>query len=74
MPCSLELGVVLVDVSNVLGLDSFLDKDPNHYGLTGSPTQVERIFPPENNTEHEIWEGGDNVSRLHGVLRKWKFV
>ena len=59
---------------HIVGLDSFLDKDPNHYGLTGSPTQVERIFPPENNTEHEIWEGGDNVSRLHGVLRKWKFV
>ena len=25
----------------------FEDQDPNHYGLSGSATQVERIFPPE---------------------------
>ena len=23
------------------------DRDESHYGLSGSPTQVERIFPPE---------------------------
>lgn len=29
-----------------LTLDDLADSDPNHYGLAGSPTSVERIFPP----------------------------
>ena len=58
----------------IVGLDSFLDTDENHYGLAGSPTQVERIFPPENETEHEIWSGGDSAERLMKQLKKWKFV
>ena len=28
---------------HIQGLDTFLDTDPSHYGLSGSPTQVERI-------------------------------
>ena len=33
----------------------FADQDEDHYGLNGSATQVERIFPPEKNTEkHSI--------------------
>ena len=30
------------------------DQNENHYGLKGSPTQVERMFPPEN-TDKELW-------------------
>ena len=56
------------------GLDSFLDTDENHYGLSGSPTQVERIFPPENDVEHEVWTGGDCAQKLHEQLKKWKFI
>ena len=59
---------------HILGLDSFLDTDESHYGLSGSPTQVERIFPPDNDTEHEIWDGPDTASRLHDRLKKWKFI
>lgn len=59
---------------HIQGLDTFLDTDPNHYGLTGSPTQVERIFPPENDIEQEMWTDGDAAARLHGLLKKWKFV
>ena len=33
------------------------DTDESHYGLKGSPTQVERMFPPEKNTDKEIWTG-----------------
>ena len=54
--------------------DAFLDTDENHYGLAGSPTQVERIFPPDNDTEHEVWEGPDSGERLLNQLKKWKFV
>ena len=59
---------------HVQGLDSFLDTDESHYGLAGSPTQVERIFPPDNNIEHEVWEGPDSADRLHEQLKKGKFV
>lgn len=59
---------------HVMGLDSFLDTDESHYGLTGSPTQVERIFPPESNTIRETWSVGDNGARLLAQLQKWKFV
>ncbi|MDZ5035002.1 electron transfer flavoprotein subunit beta, partial [Clostridium perfringens] len=37
----------------VISLNDFEDKDENKYGLNGSPTQVERIFPPESNAHHE---------------------
>ena len=59
---------------HIQGLDTFLDTDPNHYGLTGSPTQVERIFPPQNDVEHEVWNGADSADKLLDTLKKWKFV
>ena len=59
---------------HIQGLDTFLDTDPNHYGLTGSPTQVERIFPPANDTEHEMWEGEGASEKLCDILKKWKFI
>ncbi len=55
-------------------LDAFIDTDPSHYGLTGSPTQVERIFPPENDIERDMWTGDDTAPRLHDLLKKWKFI
>ena len=58
----------------IAGLDSFLDTDPNHYGLSGSATQVERIFPPANDTEHEVWDGENAADKLHDLLKKWKFL
>ena len=38
-------------------LNDMLDKDESHYGLKGSPTQVERMFNPEKNNDKEIWDG-----------------
>ena len=59
---------------HVMGLDSFLDTDPDHYGLSGSPTQVERIFPPENDVQREQWTEENAAEKLHGRLKQWKFV
>ena len=59
---------------HIQGLDSFPDTEESHYGLSGSPTQVERTFPPESDTEHETWTGADSAGRLVSQLRKWKFV
>ena len=44
------------------------------YGLTGSATQVERIFPPVNDAVHERWEGDNCAGKLSDQLKKWKFV
>ena len=59
---------------HILGLDAFMDRDETHYGLSGSATQVERIFPPENDTEHEVFEGGNSAEKLAAVLSRWKFI
>lgn len=59
---------------HVQGLESFLDQDESHYGLTGSATQVERIFPPQDDTEHEVWEDGNSAEKLKAVLKRWKFI
>ncbi|MDD3335962.1 MAG: electron transfer flavoprotein subunit beta/FixA family protein [Eubacteriales bacterium] len=58
----------------ILGLDAFLDTDANHYGLSGSPTQVERIFPPKNDVERETYEGPDCDKRIVDTLKSWKFI
>lgn len=39
------------DVVKFLTFADFEDQDAAHYGLTGSATQVERIFPPEKNEQ-----------------------
>ncbi len=58
----------------IRNLDAFMDTNPDHYGLTGSPTQVERIFPPVNDVERETWIGDDSGERLFGWLKHWKFI
>ena len=35
----------------------FDDQNPDHYGLSGSATQVERIFPPEKSASRQTLEG-----------------
>lgn len=59
---------------HVEGLDFFMDKDPEHYGLSGSPTQVERIFPPQNEVQKEIWSEGDLTGKIFDRLKAWKFI
>ena len=40
-----------------LTVDMLGDKDATHYGLDGSPTQVERIFPPEAANDRTVFDG-----------------
>ena len=45
----------------------FEDQNEKHYGLSGSATQVERIFPPEKNKEkHEI--SGTADEKAYGIF------
>ncbi len=64
------------DLIEVLTLDDFGDKNPKNYGLSGSPTQVEKIFPPEKASERVVLEGGsDELSAaIYKVLAAKKFV
>ena len=39
------------DVVKFISLNDLNDRDASHYGLMGSATQVERIFPPEKTKE-----------------------
>ena len=58
----------------VFGLDAFMDRDPDNYGLSGSPTQVERIFPPASDIKQEMLTRGDLAKQLHDKLKDWKFI
>ena len=57
-------------------LTDMTDTDEHHYGLDGSPTQVQRIFPPEVHKAQEIWQGtGQELAdRLHQLLKQQKFI
>ncbi len=58
----------------VLTLDDFMDRDPEHYGLQGSATEVERIFPPETRTARETLTGEDLDKQLYGHLLRRKYI
>ena len=45
------------DAVSFLSFADFDDQDENHYGLNGSATQVERIFPPEKNDSRFTLDG-----------------
>ena len=61
---------------NVLSLKDMKDTDEMHYGLNGSPTQVQKIFPPAVNDKKEIWnEAGDVLAeKLFDKIMEMKFV
>lgn len=45
------------DMVKFISFADFQDQNPDNYGLSGSATQVERIFPPEKNLEKHVIEG-----------------
>lgn len=61
---------------SVLSLDDMEDRDESHYGLNGSPTQVQRIFPPEHDVQQELWKdsGPALAARLRDKLKALKFI
>lgn len=68
------------EVKNVeIKVTTFADvKDQNeyHYGLKGSPTQVERMFPPERNTDRLYIKGSaeEQALELAKILKDRKFI
>ena len=64
------------DVVKFLSFDDFEDQDPKHYGLSGSATQVERIFPPSKNTEKHTVSGNaeEQTEELYQLLCAKKLI
>ncbi|HEY5556452.1 lactate dehydrogenase subunit LctB [Acetobacterium sp.] len=60
----------------ILTLKDMYDTNEKNYGLSGSPTQVERIFPPESNVEKTSFEGdGKTLAKiLYGILSEKKYL
>ena len=55
------------DMVRFISFADFEDQDEKHYGLGGSATQVERIFPPEKSTEkHSIT--GNAAEQTEGIF------
>lgn len=60
----------------MISLNEFEDKDEMKYGLNGSPTQVERIFPPEVNSHREMWKEDSEkiVEKMSKTLKELRFI
>lgn len=60
----------------MISLKDFEDQSEKRYGLNGSPTQVERIFPPEVNTDREMWNGSPSelTVKIADKLNNLKFI
>ncbi len=61
---------------NILSFQDFDDKDEKHYGLSGSPTQVKRVFPPAGRADAERLTGSSQelTARLYDKLKELKFI
>lgn len=60
----------------MISLKDLEDKDPDHYGLSGSPTQVEEIFPPNKKMESKIIEGSTKElsQKIFDILKESRYV
>lgn len=63
------------DIS-VITFADLKDQDEKKYGLNGSPTQVQRIFPPDVNDKRELWKGTDEemAGQIFTKLKTLKFI
>jgi electron transfer flavoprotein beta subunit len=61
---------------NVWCMDDCESFDEASCGLKGSPTQVERVFPPESTTEKTVWTGSsEDISKaIYEKLKDLRFV
>lgn len=64
------------DMVKFISFADFEDQNEKHYGLSGSATQVERIFPPEKNTEKSSIEGDSEqqASGLFDLIKNRKII
>lgn len=58
---------------HILTFKDFDDQDESRYGSKGSPTSVERMFPPHKNTDKEMWED-NNEDLANKMFEKMKEI
>lgn len=61
---------------HILAFQDLTDQDEGKYGISGSATQVEQIFPPELNHDRVIWEGQPAMlaGKIGRMLKEAKFI
>lgn len=61
---------------HMVSFEGFRDQDKSHYGLRGSATAVERIFPPTGHDGQVFLEGdpGELAAELVEIFRKEKYI
>ena len=57
-----------------LSFEDMPDKDLSRYGLVGSPTVVEKIFPPNPDIKQVYIEGENKDKQIFDILKEKKFV
>ena len=59
-----------------LTLADLQDSDPSHYGLKGSPTQVQKVYPPEKSSSRTMVKGSsaELSEKLFQLLSDRKFI
>lgn len=64
------------DAVAFLTFADFEDQVAEHYGLSGSATQVERIFPPEKVSQKQVLQGDADAQAqsLYALLQEQKMV
>lgn len=57
-------------------LNDLEDKDNTHYGLKGSPTQVEKMFPPTKNNEKIVYRDSvkESSNKIFNILKDKQFI
>lgn len=60
----------------LITLKDLPDKNEKRYGLSGSPTQVQRIFPPQHDSRRELWcaPADELAQKAAEKLKELKFV
>lgn len=60
----------------MISLKDLSDQNPEHYGLSGSPTQVDEIFPPQKRTETKMIRGkkSDLAKAFFDVLKDHRYL
>jgi len=61
---------------HILTMEDLDDREEKHYGLSGSPTQVKRVFPPPGKSAAERYTGdaAELAERLYKKLAESKFL
>lgn len=64
------------DMVKFVSMNDLDDKKPDHYGLSGSATQVERIFPPDKNKEKTSFDGSseNQTESLFDLIESLKLI